>query len=113
MGILILISLLGYLSLSTTGQVRDMVFRERLHRAETAANSIDALLHQAVHQLENAARLDALSEGETLQESQPAILESLVHIMGTYDRLWLVNWDGTLLWTSAVGEEDLLAEIVH
>ncbi|MBI4289492.1 MAG: HAMP domain-containing protein [Chloroflexi bacterium] len=112
LGILTVFAIPGYMSVSTARRVSNIVFTERLRQARAASNSIDALITHTKYQLSSVAVTEGFLDKEKLKD-RLASLSNLVHTMGTYDSLWLVDREGKLLWASSPGQELLLDRVTQ
>ena len=107
-GLVILFSFFGVLAVRTINRSRDVALEERLRLAETAAESVDALLEHTARQLEKTVDLVIANPGER-QKEQVAEIHSL---LGEFDRIVRLNPEGEVMWMvpERTGDSDWLFE---
>ncbi|MEE8370463.1 MAG: GAF domain-containing protein, partial [Dehalococcoidia bacterium] len=100
LGLAILLSVFGYLAVRAIGQATDVALEERLRLAETTAKSVDALVQHTAQQLEAAADLMVLDADDCGYEQ----VQSLYHVLGTFDTISCLNLQGQTVWKVPANE---------
>ena len=94
LGVVVLLSAFGFLAVRAIGQTKDIALEERLRLAETTAGSVDALVQHTAQQLEAAT--SAVTDADDCGHEQ---MQSLYHILGTFDTISCVDPQGQTVWT--------------
>ncbi|MFV2045668.1 MAG: hypothetical protein ACC700_20865, partial [Anaerolineales bacterium] len=90
LGVVLLLSIFGWLAVRTINQSKDVALEERLRLAQTTAQSVDALLEHTTRQLESAAVMSALVSNQSEQEQ----MEFTYGVLETSDRIVRLYADG-------------------
>ena len=90
-GLLLLFSLLGYVTDRTLGHSTNAALDEGLSQARAVAGSVDALISHVLQQMDNLAKLPGLQGN--LQEQQQIVHDGF-RVMSSVGALWLLDTQG-------------------
>ncbi len=94
LGLVALFSLFGFLAIRAINESKDVALEDRLHLAETTAETVDALIQHTARQLEAATLIPLLGPDNTGKEQ----MEQLYHVLGTFDKIVRLDPSGRVLW---------------
>jgi signal transduction histidine kinase len=101
LGLVALFSLFGFLAIRAINESKDVALEDRLHLAETTAESVDALIQHTARQLEAATLIPVLGSDDTEKEQ----MERQYQVLGTFDKIVRLDPSGQALWTVPASAE--------
>ncbi|MBM2826421.1 MAG: hypothetical protein HW403_485 [Dehalococcoidia bacterium] len=88
----------------------EAVYHERIIIAQTAAASVDDLLGHVLHQLEAVTHQVVWNTGHTIPSPEQPLIAQLMHVIGSFESIGIMNSEGRLLWSATTGPpEDMAA----